>query len=165
MCLKPKKRYTAPVPFQYKKKFLGVRGRRATARGARMTLRATARRRAVCSVSSAGNIGNRPHQCNVPAPTAVPNHPTAFSSVGWPFSGHALHRNRTARPCARCERPPTDFGEVPFPPAKFLAHPHARIFMTYHNSVRRFDSSNSIVLAQLMANAKVCVCVCVCVCV
>ena len=33
MCLKPKKRHTAPVPFQYKKKFLGVGGRRATARG------------------------------------------------------------------------------------------------------------------------------------
>ena len=33
MCLKPKKRHTAPVPFQYKKNFLGVGGRRGPQRG------------------------------------------------------------------------------------------------------------------------------------
>jgi hypothetical protein len=40
MCLKPKKRHTAPVPFQYKKKFLGVGGRKVTARRVIRTLRA-----------------------------------------------------------------------------------------------------------------------------
>ena len=123
-----KKAYST-CTFSVQKKLFRGGGSEGHSAGARMTLRATARRRAICSVSSAGNIGNRPHQCNVPAPTAVPNHPTAFSSVGWPFSGHALHRNRTARPCARCERHPTDFGEVPRPPANFAAPNHSCIFI------------------------------------
>ena len=52
---------------------------------------AAASRGALCAAPWGGNIENRAHQCNVPAPTAVPNPPTTCSSVGWAFLGHALH--------------------------------------------------------------------------
>jgi hypothetical protein len=84
-CVKPKKRPKAPVAFLYKKKFLGV------GVGSIRTLRAAASRGALCAAPWGGNIENRAHQCNVPAPTAVPNPPTTCSSVGWAFLGHALH--------------------------------------------------------------------------
>ena len=66
MCVKPKKRHKPPVVFPYKKKFLGVGGRRVTER-ARMTLtRAAASGGALCSAPGAETSKSDPTNATYP---------------------------------------------------------------------------------------------------
>jgi hypothetical protein len=73
MCLKPKKRHTAPVPFQYKKKFLGVGGLEAPRARVTRTLRAAASRGALCAAPGGGNIENRSKHRRARVPTRQTN--------------------------------------------------------------------------------------------
>ena len=70
-----------------------------------------------------GNRQNRPHQRGAPAPTAIPNHPTTFSSARWGFSGHAPQTKRSSCFTAHAASAPQNLRRCRFFPAVFWRAP------------------------------------------